>query len=96
MIRLVMMAFLVLVMFLPAAQAEDCEFTHCYSGTYKAFHDNTELAPVYSFQDNGITMSDDKRWNNVTIHCEGVQVGVGENRKGYTLCTYKDEYHALS
>ena len=90
MIRLFMMAFLVLVMFLPAAQAEDCEFTWCYSGTYKVFHDKKELAPVFGFQDNGITMSDEKRFNNVTIHCEGVMVGVGENRKGYNLCTCKD------
>jgi hypothetical protein len=26
----------------------------------------------------------------MTVHCAGVQLGVGENRKGYGLCTLKD------
>ena len=90
MIRLVMMVLFVLAMFLPAAQAEDFEWTACYSGTYTGFHDKKELTPVFSWQQNGILMSDDKRFNNITFHCEGVQVGIGENRNGYSLCTYKD------
>ena len=35
-------------------------------------------------------MSNDLRLNNMTVHCEGVQVGIGEMRKGYFACTYKD------
>jgi hypothetical protein len=35
-------------------------------------------------------MSDDKRFNNMVTHCEGVQMGLGQKRKGYGLCTAKD------
>ena len=90
MIRFLMMIFFVLAIFLATAQAEDFERTSCYSGTYTMFHKNKELTPVISWQQDGIIMSDDKRFNNVTAHCEGVVIGIGEKRKGYFVCTYKD------
>jgi hypothetical protein len=80
------MAFFIL----PAHAEEAFEFTRCVSGTVTLFHQNQEVPPVLSWAENGITMSDDKRFNNMTIHCEGVQVGVGPKRKGYALCKRTD------
>ena len=84
------MAFICLVMFLPTVQAEEFELTHCFSGTATFFHKSKEAPPVFRWAQNGIYMSDDKRLNNMVVHCEGVQMGGGQKRKGYGLCTAKD------
>jgi hypothetical protein len=84
-------AFVCLVMFVPPAHAEEAsEFTQCLSGTFTLFHKSKELPFVGSWAETGITMSDDKRFNNVTIHCEGVQMGLGQKRTGYGLCKATD------
>ena len=90
-ISIMTMAFVCLVMFLPTANAEEpYEFTQCLSGTFTLFHQSKELPFVFSWAETGITMSDDKRFNNVTIHCEGVQFGLGQKRRGYGLCKATD------
>ena len=90
-ISIMTMVFVCLVMFLPPAHAEEAsEFTQCLSGTFTLFHSSKELPFVGSWAESGITMSDDKRFNNVTIHCEGAQIGIGQNRKGYGLCKATD------
>lgn len=83
-------AFVCLVMFLPTAQAEDVEYTVCFSGNFTMFHEVKGAPFVLRWTENGITMSDDKRFHNMVVHCEGVQIGVGPPRKGYGLCTLKD------
>ena len=67
-----------LVMFLPTAQAEEqFETTFCYSGTFTLFHGSNDLAPVMSFQLNGISRShsENKFLNNATYHMDGVVRG---------------------
>ena len=90
-ISIMTMVFVCLLMFLPPAQAEETtEFTQCLSGTFTLFHSSKELPFAGSWAESGITMSDDKRFNNVTIHCEGVQFGLGQGRRGYGLCKATD------
>ena len=93
MIRIIItsLVFACLVMCLPTVHAEEhYEFTKCVCGTFTLFHQSKELPFVGSWAESGITMSDDKRFNNVTIHCEGAQIGIGQNRKGYGLCKATD------
>lgn len=90
-ISIMTMAFVCLVIFLPPAHAEEAsEFTQCLHGTFTMFHNSKELPFVLSYAESGITMSDDKRFNNVTFHCEGVQIGLGQKRRGYALCKATD------
>jgi hypothetical protein len=87
----IIVVLLTIAFLIPPAQAEEAvEFTRCLSGTATMFHQSKELPPVYSWAANGITMSDDKRFNNLTVHCEGVAMGVGPKRKGYVLCKNTD------
>ena len=90
MIRFIILVFLAVIMFLPMALAENFEYTACYSGTYTLFHNVKELPPVLSYAENSIATSDDKRFNNMTFHCEGVQLGLGNKREVYGYCTSKD------
>ncbi len=90
-ISIIAVAFFCTVIFLPTANAEEpYEFTQCLSGTVTLFHQSKELPFVVSWAETGITMSDDKRFNNMTIHCEGVQFGVGPKREGYGICKFTD------
>lgn len=89
-VSIISMVFVCLVMFLPTAQAEDIEYTVCFSGTFTMFHEVKGAPFALSYAQNGIIMSDDKRFNNMIVHCEGVQMGFGPKRKGYGLCTAKD------
>jgi len=87
----VIIVALTLTFLIPPAHAEETvEFTLCVSGTATLFHQSQGLPPVLSAAENGITMSDDKRFNNVTVHCEAVQMGVGPKSKGYVLCKFTD------
>lgn len=91
MIRFICLAIIGLTMLIPPAHAEETiEFTQCLSGTFTLFHQSKEVPLVCSWAESGITMSDDKRFNNMTIHCEGVQMGIGPKRKGYYLCKATD------
>jgi hypothetical protein len=90
MVRYLFIIFFAFFVLISSVQAEEFERTHCYSGTDTMFHNPKDLTAVLSWQQNGIIMSDDQRLNNMTVHCEGVQVGIGEKRKGYSVCTYKD------
>ena len=49
MIRAIVLAFLAIVIFLPMAQAEDFEYTYCYSGTFVLFHNLKDLPLVLSY-----------------------------------------------
>jgi hypothetical protein len=90
-ISIMSIVFACLVISLPTVHAEEpYEFTKCVSGTVTLFVKSKELPLVMSWAETGITMSDDKRFNNVTIHCEGVQMGLGEKRTGYGLCKATD------
>lgn len=87
------MAVLGLVMFPPAADAaEQLDITHCYSGKFSFFHDSKEVWSVSSWAQSGIIASnhENKILDNAVVHCEGVQRGVGEERKGYGLCKITD------
>ena len=91
MIRFICLAIIGLAMLIPSAHAEETvDIKKFQSGTGTMFHQSKEAPPVYSWVGNGITMSDDKRFNNLTIHCEGVAVGVGKNREGYAVCKATD------
>ena len=90
MIGYFLIIFLALAMFLPTAQAEDFEYTACYSGTFALLHNVKELPPVMNWAENSIATSDNMKFNNMTFHCEGVQLAGGNNRKGYGFCTSKD------
>ena len=93
MIRIIItsLVFACLVMCLPTVHAEeDYEYTKCVCGTFTLFHQSKELPLVASWAESGITMSDDKRFNSITLHCEGVQMGIGEKRTGYGLCKATD------
>ena len=93
MIRIIItsITFACLVMFLPTVHAEEpYEFTQCLSGSYNLFHQSKELPPVLSWTETGITISDDTRFNNLTLHCEGVQIGIGKKRTGYGICKFTD------
>ncbi len=79
-----------LLLALPARAEEAYGFTQCLSGKYTLFYESKELPPAFSWAETGITMSDDKRFNNVTMHCEGVQFGLGPKREGYGLCKATD------
>jgi hypothetical protein len=57
---------------------------------FTLFQDVKELPPVLSWAENSIATSDDKRFNNMTFHCEGVQLGGGNKRKVYGFCASKD------
>jgi hypothetical protein len=73
------------------ARAEEAYgFTQCLSGTFTLFYESKEVPPALGWAETGITMSEDKRFSNVTIHCEGVQFGVGPKREGYGLCKATD------
>jgi hypothetical protein len=91
MIRLVCSLIIGLIMLAPPAYAEEpYEFTQCLSGTYTLFYQSKQVQPALSWAETGITMSDDKRFNNMTIHCEGVQFGLGPKRIGWGLCKSTD------
>jgi len=79
-----------LLLALPARAEEAYGFTQCISGKYTLFYQSKELPLAISWAETGITMSDDKRFNNVTMHCEGVQYDVGPKREGYGLCKATD------
>jgi hypothetical protein len=77
-----------LVMFLPAAYAEEnFECTQCCSGTYTMFHESKELVPLLRGEDSGIMISksENKFLDRATLHYEWIQRGGGEKREGYTL-----------
>ena len=78
MIRVIILAFLVVVMFLPAAQAEDFECIVGVSGTYITFHGSEELMPLLRYEESGVMMSksENKFLDNATLHYEGVQQGL--------------------
>ena len=59
------------------------------------FYQSKELPLAISWAETGITMSDDKRFNNVTMHCEGVQYDVGPKREGYVITSYSIHYTKL-
>lgn len=91
MIRFICLAIIGLTMLIPPAQAaEEFEYTFCFSGTGTFFHKSKEAPIVVSWAQNGIIMSDDKRFNNMTVHCEGVQMGLGQKRRGHGLCKATD------
>jgi hypothetical protein len=91
MIRFICSLIIGLIMLAPPAYAEEpYEYTQCLSGTVTLFHQSKELPLALSWAESGITMSDDKRFNNMTIHCEGVQFGLGPKRRGYGLCKATD------
>jgi hypothetical protein len=87
----IIVALLTMAFLIPPTHAEETvEFTRCLSGTANLFHQSKKIPIVYSWDINGITMSDDKRFNNLTIHCEGLAMGGGPKRKGYVLCKETD------
>ena len=87
MIRVIVLAFLVVVMFLPTAQAEDFECIVGVSGTYSTFHGSEELMPLLRYEESGVMMSksENKFLNNATLHYEGIQQGLGKKRDGYAF-----------
>jgi len=87
----IIVALLTLTFLIPPAHAEETvEFTLCFSGTATLFHQSQGIPPVLSWTQNGITMSDDKRFNNVTLYGEGIHMGAGPKMKGYTLSKFTD------
>jgi len=91
MLKLVHITLFILVIGISVTPAaEQFKFTECYSGTATIFHNNKELSLVLSWASNGINMSDNVRFNNSVAHCEGVQLGTGQKRTGYGLCTIID------
>jgi hypothetical protein len=83
----IIVVLLTIAFLISPVQAEDFEDTRCFSGTVTVFH----TAPlVLSWAQNAIIMSDDKRFNNMVAHCEGVQMGLGQKREGYGLCKATD------
>jgi hypothetical protein len=87
----IIVALLTLTFLIPPAYGEETlEYTQCVSGTVTLFHQIKGVPLTLSWAETGITMSDDKRFNNLTIHCEGVQFGIREKREGYALCKGTD------
>ncbi len=87
MIRVIVLAFLVVVMFLPTAQAEDFECIVGISGTYSTFHGSEELIPLLSWKESGVMMSksENKFLDNASVHWEGINRGTGKKRVGYAF-----------
>lgn len=87
MIRAIILAFLVVVMFIPAAQAEEFECIVGVSGTYSTFHGSEKLMPLLRYEESGVMMSksENKFLNNATLHYEGIQQGMGKKRDGYAF-----------
>ena len=84
---IIIVVLLTMAFLIPPVQAEDFEDTRCFSGTVTVFN----KAPlVLSWAQNVIIMSDDKRFNNMVVHCEGVQMGLRQDREGYGLCKATD------
>src|SRR5262249_18101906 len=77
----------------PAASAEQLDVTVCYSGTSTVFHTSKDVAPVFSWAQNGIMASHtpNKLLEDAVVHCEGVQRGAGPERTGYGLCKIVDD-----
>jgi hypothetical protein len=91
MIRFLFTVLIAVAMFFPTElAAEEVEYTTFFSGTFTMFHDKKDLPPVLGIELNGIIMSDDERFNNMTYHCEAVMLGLLEKAQGYQLCTNKD------
>jgi len=88
MIRAIILAFFVVVMFLPSAQAEEFECIVGVSGTYITFHGSKELMPLLRYEESGVMMSksENKFLDNATLHYEGIQQGIsGPQRQGYAF-----------
>ena len=93
MIRLILVVLFALVMFLPVAQAEEqIECTGCYCGTLTKLPDSKDLAVLFSWQCNGIIIShsENKFFNAVTYHCEGLSWRVGEINREVGYCRNTD------
>ena len=93
MIRLLLVALLALVMFLPVAQAEEqVEYTSCFSGTWTTFHDSKDLAVIGGWQVNGINIShsENKLFNGASFHCEGLTRIMGEKIQEFGYCRSTD------
>ena len=89
MIRSAFVVVLGLLMFLPAAQAEEkYELNHCYSGTWRPIHENKDLPDLWTYKLDGIFMSksDNKFLDNVSTHCEGIGIGQGAKTKVTSYC----------
>ena len=88
MIRVIVLAFLVVAMFLPTAQAEDFECIVGISGTYNIFSQGSEeLLPLFRWEESGVMMSksENKFLDNASVHWEGVNRGFGKKRAGYAF-----------
>ncbi|MBI3454909.1 MAG: hypothetical protein HY002_03885 [Candidatus Rokubacteria bacterium] len=78
------------LVFVPAAAAEDFEATHCAVGTFTAYQGSQELKLVFTWAQNGIVRSPNKLFDNAATYCAGVQRGVLPMREGYALCKVVD------
>ena len=75
MIKIILITFLVVSMFLPAVHAgEEYEFIHCYFGKAKPMHESKDLTPILTYTGNGIIMSKSENnfLNNAATHCKGL------------------------
>jgi hypothetical protein len=75
------------------SQAEDIEITHCYSGAFVQFNKTEGTSPLLSWAQNGIIMSahPKKLLQNAVIHCEGIQIGLGQSRSLHGFCKIMDD-----
>lgn len=89
MIRSALVVVLGLLLFLPAAQAEEkYELNHCFSGTGFYIHENKDLPALFTYKLDGILISksDHKFLDNLSTHCEGIGIGQGAKTKVTSYC----------